>query len=184
MSDVAAPQSDPQIASSITEREARAAVVVLQEVASTYNGYITYAGLKNQVAELTRRPTNQLTNSWADRVLHRVIELCEEGGLPRLTALVVRGSDGGVGAGFNEILLRAGRDRIDDPQQLEVVAAEERLICYRRFCLDVPDDAEPMLTREYKDHISPRPRPESRERPVCGTCGYELPATGICDACD
>lgn len=183
MSDVTAPESDPEAPGSITEREARAAVDVLREVASTYNGYITYGELKNQVAGLTGRPTNQLANTWADRVLHRVIEICEADGHPHLTSLVVRASDGGVGSGFNEILLRTGRDRIDDPQLLEVVAADERLDCYRRHCPNLPDDAEPMLTREYRAHISRRNKPEPRERPVCGSCGIQLPATGICDTC-
>ncbi|RJU02967.1 hypothetical protein D6T65_02355 [Arthrobacter frigidicola] len=184
MSDAPDPQTGPEVASSITEREARAAVVVLQEVASRYNGFITYADLKDQVAGLTRRPTNQMTNSWADRVLARVIEICERDGHPRLTALVVRGSDGGVGNGFKAALLGSGRDRIDDPELLEIVAAEERLNCYRQYCPDLPDEAEPTLTREYKAHISRRTKPEPRERPVCGACGYEMPATGRCGYCD
>ncbi|MHA7263480.1 hypothetical protein ACX80W_09795 [Arthrobacter sp. TMN-37] len=184
MSDVAAPQNDPQIASSITEREARAAVAVLREVASRYNGTITYGELKDQVSKLTHRSSNQLANTWADRVLNRVIRICEADGLPQLTALVVRAWDGGVGDGFNAILTRSGRDRIDDPQLLEVVAAEERLNCYRQFCPDFPEDAEPTLTRVYKAHAARRNKPEPRERPVCGSCGLQLPATGICDACD
>ncbi|MHA7191098.1 hypothetical protein ACX80N_12490 [Arthrobacter sp. MDT2-16] len=184
MSDVATPPSDHEVAGTITEREARAAVLVLQEVASRYNGYITYGVLKDQVGVLIHRPSNQLVNNWADRVLNRVIQICEADGHPQLTALVVRASDGGVGEGFNAILERSGRPRIDDPQQLEVVAAEERLECYRRFCPDLPDDAEPALTREYRAYVSRQNKPEPRERPVCASCGLQLPATGICDDCD
>lgn len=184
LSDATAQQSDPEVTGTITEREARAAVVVLQEVASRYNGYITYGELKTQVAGLTQRPTNQLTNTWADRVLGRVIELCEKEGHPRLTSLVVRGSDGGVGTGFNAILEHSGRDRVDDPQALEVIAAEERLNCYRKYCPDLPDNAEPTLTREYRTQVSRRNKPEPREQPVCNSCGMQLPATGICDTCD
>lgn len=184
MSDVAAPQSDPKAASTITDREAHAAVMVLQEIASEYNRTITYAELKEQVGAITHQPSDQLANTWANRVLNRTIQICEAEGHPRLTSLVVRASDGGVGDGFRGALRESGRDRIEDPQQLEVVAAEERLECYRRFCPDFPDDAAPNLTREYKAHLSRRNRPEPKAPAVCASCGIQLPATGLCDRCD
>lgn len=65
-----------------------------------------------------------------------------------------------------------------------MVAAEERLECYRRLCPDLPDDAEPTLTRKYEALVARRNKPDTRERPVCTTCGLQLPSTGICDACD
>ncbi|MHA7209555.1 hypothetical protein [Arthrobacter sp. MDT1-65] len=184
MTDVAATQDDLPVTGTITEREARAAVLVLQQVASEYNRTITYADLKEAVGVLAHRPSNQPIRAWASRVLYRVIEICEADGHPRLTSLVVRASDGGVGSGFNAILERSGQARIEDPLQLEVVAAQERLNCYRQYCPNLPEDAEPTLTREYKAHVARRNKPEPRARPVCATCGYQLPATGICDACD
>ncbi|MGV0108919.1 hypothetical protein [Arthrobacter sp. CP30] len=184
LSDAAAPQADPTVASTITDREARAAVHVLQDVASTYNGTITYGELKERVAAITHQPSDQVANTWANRVLNRTIRMCEADGHPRLTSLVVRSSEGGVGDGFRGAVRGSGRDNLDDPHQLEVVAAEERLECYRRFCPDLPEDAEPTLTRQYKDHVIRRNKPEPRDRPNCPTCHEQLPATGICDRCD
>jgi hypothetical protein len=184
LSEVATPQSDPAVADTITDREARAAVLVLQQIASEYNRTITYAELKEQVARLTHRPSNQPIRAWASRVLNRTIRICEAEGHPRLTSLVIRASDGGVGDGFRGALHGSGRDRIEDSQQLEVIAAEERLECYRRFCPDLPEDAEPTLTRGYQAHLRRQNRPEPRERPVCASCGLQLPATGTCDNCD
>lgn len=180
MSDAVA---EPEADGTITKREALAAVLVLQQVASEYNSTITYGELKDQVGVIIHRPSNQLPNTWADRVLNGVIRICEEDGHPQLTALVVRASDGGVGDGFNTILERSGRPRIDDPHQLEIVAAEERLECYRQYCPDLPEDAEPTLTRGYQAHLRRQNRPEPRERPVCASCGLQLPATGTCDNC-
>ncbi|WP_434992147.1 hypothetical protein [Arthrobacter sp. Ld5] len=184
MTDVTKSQGGTTVAITVTETEARAAVGVLQEVASEYNRTITYAELKERVAAITRLPSDQLANTWASRVLNRTIRICETDGHPRLTSLVVRASDGGVGDGFKGALHSSGRDRIEDLQQLEVVAAEERLECYRRFCPDLPENAQPNLTREYKAHLSRRNKPEPRERPVCASCGLQLPATDLCDNCD
>jgi hypothetical protein len=184
LTDTAAPQSDPEADGTITEREALAAVLVLQEVASRYNRTITYADLQQQVGVLIHRPSGQQIRNWSTRVLRRVIRICEEQGHPQLTSLVVRSSDGGVGDGFKGALRGADRDRIDEPHQLEVVAAEERLNCYRRYCPDLPEDAEPTLTNVYKAHVARLNKPEPRERPVCASCGIQLPATALCDDCD
>lgn len=183
MSDAVAEPIDPQADGTITDREARAAVLVLRDVASEFNRTITYGELKDQVGIITHRPSNQLANTWADRVLNRVIRICEETGDPQLTALVVRASGGGVGEGFNEILIRSGRDPIDNPQQLEMVAAEERLNCYRQYCPNLPDDAKPMLTNVYRAHVERLNKPEPREALVCATHGIQLPSTGVCDDC-
>lgn len=100
---------------------------MLQEVASECNRTITYAELKERVTTTTHRSSDQHVNTWSSRVLNPTIRICEAGGHPRLMSLVVRASDGGVGEGFRGALHSFGRDRIEDPQQLEVVAAEERL---------------------------------------------------------
>lgn len=162
-----------------------AAIPVLEEVASTFGGYITYKALKERVIAETDVQSNQQLNFWSSTMLNRVIQLCQERNLPPLSSLVVNAGDGMVGSGFNEVLRRSGRETVwDDPYKLELIAAEERLTCYRVYCLSMPDDAEPRLTREYSARVKREKKSEPKVRPTCTKCQTLLPATGLCDYCD
>lgn len=162
---------------------AEAAVPVLEKVASEYGGYITYKGFAEELFEATGVRTGQQLNYWVGDVLASVISACAERGLPELSSLVVHAGDGMVGSGFNAVLVRSGRDRIEDPYGLELAAAEERLNCYRAYCPDVPDDAEPQLTKEYAARVRRNEPVIPKVRPVCPVHRTQLPATGICDDC-
>lgn len=162
---------------------AAAGVQILEEVASTYGGYIVYRDLAERLFDTTGIHTSQNISHWTGKPLGAVLEHCRQNNLPALTALVVHAGDGMVGEGFNEFLRQTGRDEIDDPLQLEWVAAQERLKCYRLYCPHVPADATPTLTREYAATLkAPEPKRE-KPKPSCPACGMQLPATGQCDYC-
>lgn len=162
---------------------AEAAVPVLEKVASRYGGYITYKGFAQELFDATGVHTGQQLNYWVGDVLASVISACSERGLPELSSLVVHAGDGMVGSGFNAVLLRSGRKRIEDPYELEMAAAEERLNCYRAYCLDLPDERKPQLTKEYAARVRRKEPAAPRARPVCTVHGIQLPTTGICDYC-
>ncbi|WP_324642444.1 hypothetical protein [Pseudarthrobacter sp. LT1] len=92
------------------EKWALAAVPVLQDVAGTYGGFITYKALATRVFEETKTSTRMLVPNFSSRLLNRVIRLCLENNLPALTSLVVSATDGTVGTGFDAALrgLRTG----------------------------------------------------------------------------
>lgn len=57
-----------------------------------------------------------------------------------------------VGVGYDLVLQAAG----DGPEHVrarEQHAAQSRLDCYRRYCADVPDDAQPSLTRTHRARL-------------------------------
>lgn len=159
------------------------AVPLLEMVASKYGDYITYKNLARELSDATGFHTAQPLHYWVGDVLGSVITECEQKGLPALSSLVVHTSDGMVGSGFNEVLRRSGRDTFDDPYDLEMAAAEERLNCYRLYCPDLPADAKPQLTREYSARVQRKEQTPPKPKPVCPVHGIQLPATGICDDC-
>ncbi|MEX5256691.1 hypothetical protein [Kocuria arenosa] len=159
-----------------------AAIPALEKVATTHGDYITYQELAEILFERTGVKTRQLLPNWIRYVLDMVLEHCVQKQLPALTALVVNKDTGMVGEGFNAWLWRTGRSTITDPLELEKVAAKERLECYMRYASDVPENATPRLTREYKrtlDRQAP-PKPE----PTCPHCMMVLPVSGQCGTCD
>ncbi|MBG0739045.1 hypothetical protein IV500_06475 [Paeniglutamicibacter antarcticus] len=162
---------------------AAAAVLVLEDVAGTYGGYITYAGLTTWVFDETRIYTLMLLPNLSSRLLNRVIRICHERDLPALSSLVVNATDGMVGSGFDEVLWAAGREVPATDLDRERVAAAERLKCYRVYCTDVPADAEPHLTAKYQALVSPVEKDAPKPKPVCVVHGMQLPVTGVCDYC-
>lgn len=167
------------------ERWAEAALAELEKVGASYGGSITYSALRREV--LGDEHTAQLLSNWSYGVLNRVIKLCEERGLPALTSLVVQETTGMVGRGFNGVIERNGIEAPESQLEREMAAAVERLKCYRVYCPDVPEDAEPRLTREYDEYradITRKNKPERLEPAACKGCDYVLPATGICDDCN
>lgn len=161
-----------------------ATVPILEDVASTYGGYIFYKDLGERLFEKTGVHTRTQLGNWIGKPLGAVLGHCRDNGLPALSSLVVRAGNGMVGDGFNEFLRLAGREPVDDPVALEWVAAEERLNCYRLYCASLPQAAEPMLTREYAERIIQRtPRTPTR-LPACPSCGTLLPVSMQCDYCE
>lgn len=156
-----------------------AAVPVLEQVASEYGGYLYYKEFAEKLVEATGATTGQGLQNWIGDPLNRVIQYCLDNDLPALSALVVRATDGKVGEGFNAFLQGTGQPRVENPDQLEWVAAEERLKCYRIYSDHVPTDATPALTRQFQatiDRNEPQPPP-----PICSSCYFVLPTSGQCD---
>lgn len=159
-------------------------IPILEDVASTYGGYIFYKDLGERLFERTGVHTRTQLGNWIGKPLGSVLRHCRDNSLPALSSLVVRAGTGMVGDGFNEYLRLAGREPIDDPVALEWVAAEERLNCYKHYGPPLPQGAEPMLTREYSERLIQRvPRTPSRQ-PTCPSCGTILPVSMQCDYCD
>ncbi|WP_415853645.1 hypothetical protein [Sinomonas sp. G460-2] len=163
---------------------AEAAVPVLEDVARTYPAHITYSELRDRVFEATGVRTGSHVRNWIGKVLYRVIRLGNERGLPPLTSLVVRVSDGMVGEGFDAVLRAAGRDVPATDLERERAAAAARLECYRAYGADVPADAEQLLTPRYEARVNPPKTAAPRARPVCPIHGLELSASGVCAFCD
>lgn len=156
---------------------------ILEDVARTYGGYITYSELASRLNKATGIHTGQLLSNWSGKLLNRVIHVCLERGLPALSALVVHASDGTVGKGFGEALRAASRDVPQTELERERAAAAERLECYRVYCLDMPVDATAQLTRQYEARVNPKRKDLPKMKAVCPVHGIQLPATGICDDC-
>ncbi len=157
---------------------------ILKDVASEYGATVTYGDLKNRLFDDTGYRTRQLVSNWIAPVLGAIQEDTEAVGLPPLTSLVVHSNNGQVGSGY----ITHGRPKgFDDPHEREVAAATDRLSCYRAYAHDVPDDAEPQLTKLYKSRRARDIRVAKRAAPdpaSCPTCHEQLPATGVCDRCD
>lgn len=165
------------------ERWAQAAVPVLQDVAGTYGNFIAYKALATRVFDATQASTRMLVPNFSSRLLNRVIQICLERDLPPLTSLVVSATDGTVGAGFDAVLRASGREVPGTPLERERIAAAERLACYRAYCKDMPADAAPQLTPKYEARVNPVKKEAPKPKPVCDSCGIQLPATKVCDYC-
>lgn len=177
--------TDGALSDKKSDRWAYAALTELENVAARYGAYITYSALLKLVVSDDEK--KQITNYWSNRVLGKVIDLCEQRGLPPLTSLVVQEATGMVGRGFETVMKRLGQQVPDTQLERERIAAAHRLDCYRAYCPIVPADAKPELTREYdiyRADVERKSRPKPLSRPVCPTCGIQKPATGTCDTCD
>lgn len=178
------PYGDVEVAfAQAIEVWAQAAVPVLEDVARTFGGYITYKDLAARVFDATGIHTRMLVQNMSARLLNRVLRICLERGLPALTSLVVTATDGTVGSGFDEVLRASGRVVPATALERERAAAAERLECYRAYCKDIPADAEPKLTPKYEARVNPVKKDAPKPKPVCARCGLQLPATRICDDC-
>ncbi|MET4144105.1 hypothetical protein [Arthrobacter sp. UYCo732] len=164
---------------------AEKSVEVLEDVARTYGGHITYTQLGSRLFDETGIRTNALLTRWSGKLLNQVIHLCLERKLPALSSLVVYSTDGTVGAGFTEVLRASGREVPSTELERERAAAAERLACYKFYCKegDVPADAAPQLTPKYEARVNPVKKDAPKPKPVCVVHGIQLPATGICDDC-
>jgi hypothetical protein len=156
-----------------------AAREVLRKTAGTYQDYVTYKQLAEEVQARTGIRTKALMMHWIGPVLGAVAEDCAKRGEPALTALCVH-QDGTVGAGYAGAIQALRGHAPADPDEH---AAQERLACYRHFGAELPaDGGRATLTpqvaraRRLKGEVAPRP--------VCPTCFTQLPMTGRCDNCD
>ncbi|WP_216695545.1 HNH endonuclease [Dietzia psychralcaliphila] len=124
---------------------ALAAYHQLHDVARTYNRVITYRELRDVVHTSTGITTNMLLQNWIGTVLEKAAERAVDASEPPLTSLCVR-ADGTIGDGYT----RAPKvENASVASDIEVRAAEDRLLCYRKFAVDLPEDGGmPTLTPE------------------------------------
>lgn len=190
-----------------------AAWAVLESVASSYGGFITYDDLGRRLQSESGVRTSMQLEHWIRDALEPVVKriLADPSRAP-LVALAVQ-PDGDVARWYAS----RGRPAFRSGDERQAAAAEDRLACYVAHADDVPDDAAPrpvtVPTPEPAGRgrsrrsgssagsgassprgSSPRasstsPRAAARraeERPVavCPTCNMQLRPDGGCDLCD
>lgn len=165
------------------EEWAEAAIPILEDIARTYPGHISYATLLDRAMDATGVRTALHVRRVASRLLNRVIVVGNGRGLPPLTALVVHAADGMVGVGFDAVLRAAEQDVPTTDLERERAAAAARLECYRAYCDHVPHDAEPLLTPRYEARVRRPKKAEPRPRQFCPVHGLQLSAAGVCADC-
>lgn len=155
---------------------------ILVQTAGTYNRTITYKELAEEVQERSGVRTKSGLQNWIGRLLERVARRTADAGEQPLTSVCVK-QDGTIGDGY----LLAPRAVEDSPgADVEVLAAEHRLLCYRKYATDLPaDGGTPTLTAQVAKARSARAAAaESPPLRMCDLHHVALPATGICADCD
>ena len=148
--------------------------------ARKYHAVITYLELSERVQDISGVRTRTLLTNWIGKLLEEVARLSKANDEPPLTSLCVH-QDGTIGPGY----ARAPKATVDDPgEDIEMYAAEHRLLCYRKYADDLPaDGGVPALTRAEYQRRARKAAQEPVRRPRCPTCFTELPASGQCDYC-
>lgn len=163
------------------EAWSKAAVPILEGVASTYGSSITYEELGQQLFAATGYKTRMLLGNWIGKALEAVqVDEISTGG-PPLTSLVVHGATGAVGKGY---LNAENPDGFISEAARQRAAAEDRLACYVALAGDVPSGAKPLMTARYVEKRGRRAPVDPPAAVICPTCHLAVPATGICDTCD
>lgn len=152
---------------------------ILEGVASTYGGSITYQLLAQNLFEQTGYRTLMLLGNWIGKVLGPVQSATLAEGKPPLSSLVVRAETGGVGDGYVNHQNPCGFATYAERQE---AAAVDRLTCYRVYCDHVPEDAAPHMTALYIAKNAVKTEPSSA--PMCPMCSTAVPASGVCDYCE
>lgn len=160
----------------------------LLRTAGTYNAYITYRDLAEELQNKSGIRTRQLIHYWIGKVLGVVSNDCYRLNEPLLSSLCVQ-QNGSVGAGYGLALDETyGGSR---PAHLDLAAADERLKCYEHFGAQMPaDGGQPVLTptlaatRNRKAAGSRARTTIEDEREICSLCHVRLPSSGFCGSHD
>lgn len=162
---------------------ADAARDALIAVAGRYNAVISYKELANDVQIATGVRTKQLNHYWLGDVLSRVAAECAKRDEPLLSSLCIN-TAGSVGASYGTAVEMITGEAPEDP---DVHAAGQRLLCHERFGATMPPDGgAPTLTAKLtaSRERSSRAKPMERATETCPTCHMQLPATKVCNYCD
>lgn len=148
--------------------------------ARKYHGVVTYRELSERVQEVSGIRTRTLLTNWIGKLLEEVARRAQTAGQPPLTSLCVH-QDGTIGPGY----ARAPKSTTDRPgEDIEMYAAEHRLLCYRKYATYLPaDGGAPALTLAEHERRARKVAQESVRRPVCPKCFIELPISSSCDYC-
>jgi hypothetical protein len=168
-------QADAIAAWSVVARD------VLLATAHRYHSVITYKELAAEVQEASGITTTQRLDYWIGGLLENVAMEATRRGEPPLTALCVH-QDGTIGPGY----ARAPKSVETDPHtDVDQLAAEHRLLCYREYAGDLPaDGGVAALTPQVAARKARKRKTEPVARPVCPIHFEELSATGRCGSCD
>lgn len=154
----------------------------LIEVAGTYHAVITHGELAARVQGLSGIRTRWGVPKWIGWLLEGVAEAAEKAGEPPLTSLAVH-HDGTIGKEYRQQPQVPARIPGAD---IELYAADHRLLCYQRFATDLPaGGGVPALTPQVLSRRTPKP--VKREEPEGDRCPIHfttLPASGQCDYCE
>lgn len=153
------------------------------ELVATARGYhtvITYRELSKRVQDASGITTRKLLTNWIGTLLEGVADQAKANGEPPLTSLCVH-QDGTIRPGYAD----APRSTTDEPgEDLELFAAEHRLLCYRKYAVDLPaGGGRPALTKAEEDRRARWKAQNPVVPPRCPTCFTELPTSGSCDYC-
>ncbi|WP_218220338.1 hypothetical protein [Nesterenkonia sp. Act20] len=154
---------------------------VLINVAGKFNRTTTYLELTEVVQERSGIRTRMLIGNWSGKLLEQVAQRAADAGEPPLTALCVH-QNGTIGDGYS----RAPKSVPNDPNiDVEDLAAQHRLLCYRRYAVDLPaDGGVPTLTPQVAKVRSQSRKAPAAQRGVCQKHFMEKAATGLCDQCE
>jgi ribosomal protein L32 len=150
--------------------------------AGTYNAVTTYQELSGHVRQASGIQTRQLLTNWVGKLLEAVAERARAAGEPPLTSLCVH-QDGTIGPGY----AREPKSATDDPaEDIEHYAARHRLLCYRKYATDLPEDGgRPALTRAESQRRERKAKQAREQAPVktCPSCNMQLLSSGVCGYC-
>lgn len=154
---------------------------VLLTTARRYNSVITYKELAAEVQEASGITTIQRLDYWIGGLLENVALEATRSGEPPLTALCVH-QDGTIGPGY----ARATKSVEADPNaDVDLLAAEHRLLCYQAYAEDLPaDGGAAALTPQVAARKARQRKAEPVARPVCPIHFVELSGTGLCGSCE
>ena len=153
----------------------------LLKTARRYHSVVTYRELAVEVQEASGITTTQRLDYWIGSLLENVAAEAKRRGEPPLTALCVH-QDGTIGPGYTKAPKSVASDPDADVDQL---AAEHRLLCYREYAEDLPaDGGVAALTPQVAARKARQRKAEPVVRPVCPIHYVELSATGVCGSCE
>lgn len=160
---------------------AGAAYDTLRETAKSYNRLITYKEIAQTVQSTSGITTKQRLHYWIGPVLETVAAEASSRGEPPLTALCVH-ENGTMGDSY----LRAPKSvPHEDDVDVERLAAEHRLLCYREYATDLPEHRGfATLTPQVAQKRARLRKSDPPNRPMCPIHHCEISATGLCGSCD
>ncbi|MCH8562026.1 hypothetical protein LTI14_02145 [Nesterenkonia sp. YGD6] len=154
---------------------------ILTEVASEYNRTITYLEITEAVQERSGIRTKRLITNWSGTLLESVAQRAADSGQPPLTALCVR-QDGTIGDGYSKAPKSVPSDL---GTNVEDLAAQHRLLCYKAYADDLPaDGGAATLTPQVVKARSLKRTPAEKPRAICEIHYLEMSANGACGQCE
>lgn len=153
----------------------------LVKTAGRYNGLTTYLELTELVQETSGVRTKMLIGNWSGKLLEQVARVAAESDDAPLTSLCVH-QDGTIGDGY----VRAPKSVSVDPlADVDELAAEHRLLCYRKYASDLPiGGGAPTLTPKVAERRARRRAAPPAVTKLCSKHHVQLSATGACLLCE